>query len=105
MPEYELPVSHALSSVTTEEAARPEIVMRHLPPMSATLGPALLFYPPETMSLSTEHLKPATQGEVSAFLACIEPDELDEKRIDFSRQSAIREPTVRRDGRRGVRIR
>lgn len=62
-------VEDALSGLTGAEAGDADVVLSRLPPATATLGPAELFYPPDDFI-------PAAAGDDDAHHRSMTPDEL-----------------------------
>jgi hypothetical protein len=80
-PGLEAPVHLALQGLTAEEATTPEIVTPLMPPTSATLGPAVLFYPPSGFAISSRDLDEASSAELADLLAAASVDDLGESGI------------------------
>jgi hypothetical protein len=80
-PDLEAPVRLALHNLTAEEATTPEIVTPRMPPTRASLGPAVLFYPPSGYTASSPELDDASSAELADLLAAASANDLDESGI------------------------
>ena len=80
-PDLEAPVRLALQSLTAEKATTPEIITPRMPPTRASLGPAVLFYPPSGYAASSPELDEASSAALADLLAAADAGDLEESGI------------------------
>ena len=69
----------ALRVLTAGEATTPDVVRSRLPPTTAVLGPAALFYPPAGFGPgAVPGVVDVAPAEIGELLAAVPPDEADE---------------------------
>ena len=76
--ELEEPVQTALAGVAGHEATSVEALLARMPPATATLGPAQLFYPPGNFEPPGAEGEKATETEIARLLAAAAPEDLGE---------------------------
>ena len=79
----------ALSGISYEDLVKPHGLLERLPPVSATLGPAHLFYPPAGYVATTAGGEEAQRRDIDALIAHAAPEDLDESGIAHIESTAF----------------
>jgi hypothetical protein len=80
-PDLEAAVHLALEGFTADWATTPEFVTPRMPPTRASLGPAVLYYPPSGFAASSRKLDEGSSAELAVLPAAASADDLDESGI------------------------
>ena len=87
--EFYEPFAVALDAITSEDLVTPAALIERLPPVSATLGPAYLFYPPAGYAVPTTAGEEAHRQQIDGLIAAAAPEDLDESGIAHIESAAF----------------
>lgn len=87
--ELEEPVQAALAGVAGHEATSVDALLARMPPATATLGPAQLFYPPGNFEPLDAEGERAVETEIARLLAAAAPEDLGESGLAHIESAAF----------------